>query len=390
MPIPSYGPVRLPVPAAIPSDGVGTMLHRHGVSLSNAICLPGMPCSLPRWTKPVRVSVASRLVLPSPFPRRVGVHDFAFEACSSFTRVTACRVARPPYSGLCHYIDRRPEHMLPLMAVEPNRVFRIRTESILPPEQREAFMRDRQGLALGRAVANRLSLKLGQRITVQGDTYPVDLELIVRAIYEGPDDIEAYFHWKYLQESLPPSYKGLVTTFSVRARTPRDVPRIAQAVDEQFRNSPQPTRTETEKAFMVSFIGMIGNIKLFLLSIAGAIMFTILLVAANTMAMSVRERIREIGVPKTLGFSSTSVLAMIMCESAIIAILGGLFGVTLSYLATQALANEIVMYIQGFTMPLWAIPICMAVALVLGLLSAVIPAAAAARTTIADALRHGG
>ncbi len=288
------------------------------------------------------------------------------------------------------YIDRRPEHMLPLMAVEPDRVFRIRTESRLPPEQLEAFLRDRQGLALGRAVANRLGLKLGQRITVQGDVYPVDLELIVRAIYDGPDDIEAYFHWKYLQESLPQSYKGQVTTFSVRAGTPQDVPHIAQAVDEQFRNAPQPTRTETEKAFMVSFIGMIGNIKLFLLSIAGAIVFTILLVAANTMAMSVRERIREIGVLKTLGFSSTSVLAMIMGESAIIAVLGGLFGVTLSYLATQALANEIVMYIQGFTMPLWGIPICMAVALILGLLSSVIPAAVAARTTIADALRHTG
>ena len=108
------------------------------------------------------------------------------------------------------------------------------------------------------------------------------------------------------------------------------------------------------------------------------------------MAMSVRERIREIGVLKTLGFSSTSVLAMIMSESAIIAVAGGLCGVILSYLATQALANEIVMYIQGFTMPLWGIRICMAVALILGLLSAVIPAAAATRTTIADALRHVG
>ena len=103
----SYGPVRLPVPAAIPSDGVGTMLHRHWVSLSNAVCLPNMPCSLPRRTEPVLVSVASRFVLPSPFPRRVGVHNFAFEACSSFTHVTACRVARPPYGGLCHEASTR-------------------------------------------------------------------------------------------------------------------------------------------------------------------------------------------------------------------------------------------------------------------------------------------
>ena len=85
-----------------------TMLHRHWVSLSNAICLPGMPCSLPRWTEPVLLSVTSRLVLPSPFPRRVGVHDFAFEVCSNFTRVTACRVARPPYSGLCREASTRP------------------------------------------------------------------------------------------------------------------------------------------------------------------------------------------------------------------------------------------------------------------------------------------
>jgi len=91
------------------------------------------------------------------------------------------------------YIDRRPEHMLPLMAVEPEKVFRVRTESILQPDQLESFQRDRQGLALGKAVAQRLRLQLGDRIVVQGDIYPVDLELVVRAIYEGPDDLEPIF-----------------------------------------------------------------------------------------------------------------------------------------------------------------------------------------------------
>ena len=204
------------------------------------------------------------------------------------------------------YIDRRPEHMLPLMAVEPDKIFRIRTESILPPDQLAAFQRDRQGLALGKAVARRLRLQLGDRIIVQGDVYPVDLELIVRVIYEGPDDIEAYFHWEYLQQSLSPGRRGEFSTFSVRLHAAEDASRVSKTIDDMFRNAPQPTRTETEKAFMLSFISMIGNIKLFLLSIATALVFTILLVNANSVAMSVRERVREVAVMKTLGFSPGS------------------------------------------------------------------------------------
>ncbi len=216
------------------------------------------------------------------------------------------------------YIDRRPEHMLPLMAVEPDKIFRIRTESILHPDQLEAFQRDRQGLALGKAVARRLRLQLGDRIIVQGDVYPVDLELIVRVIYEGPDDLEAYFHWEYLQQSLSPSRRGEVSTFSVRLHAAEDASRVSRTIDDMFRNAPQPTRTETEKAFMLSFISMIGKIKLFLLSIATALVFTILLVNGNSVAMSVRERIREVAVMKTLGFSPGSLLAMIVSESVVV------------------------------------------------------------------------
>ena len=287
------------------------------------------------------------------------------------------------------YIDRRPENMLPLMAVEPDKVFRIRTESILQPDQLEAFQRDRQGLALGKAVARRLRLQLGDRIIVQGDVYPVDLELYVRAIYEGPDDLEAYFHWEYLQQSLSPGQRGEVSTFSVRLRAAEDAGRVSRTIDKMFRNAPQPTRTETEKAFMLSFISMIGNIKLFLLSIATALVFTILLVNANSVSMSVRERTREVAVMKTLGFSTGSVLAMIVTESVIVSLVGGIAGVGLCYLATLAMANQIVMFIQGFALPLWGVPICLAAALSIGVLSSLAPAALAARMTITAALRQG-
>ena len=156
-----------------------------------------------------------------------------------------------------------------------------------------------------------------------------------------------------------------------------------------FRNAPQPTRTETEKAFMLSFISMIGNIKLFLLSIATALVFTILLVNANSVSMSVRERTREVAVMKTLGFSTGSVLAMIVTESVIVSLVGGIAGVGLCYLATLAMANQIVMFIQGFALPLWGVPICLAAALSIGVLSSLAPAALAARMTITEALRQG-
>ena len=123
----------------------------------------------------------------------------------------------------------------------------------------------------------------------------------MRAIYEGPDDLEAYFHWEYLQQSLAAGQRGEVSTFSVRLVAAEEAGRVSRTIDEMFRNAPQPTKTETEKAFMLSFISMIGNIKLFLLSIATALIFTIVLVNANSVAMSVRERMREVAVLEDSG-----------------------------------------------------------------------------------------
>jgi putative ABC transport system permease protein len=168
------------------------------------------------------------------------------------------------------------------------------------------------------------------------------------------------------------------------------VPRVAREIDEMFRNSPQQTKTETESAFQLSFVNQLGNIKLFLLSIAGAVVFTILLVSGNTVAMSVRERIKEVGVLKTLGFTSPVVLALIVSESVFLAMLGGLVGVGAAYLVTRAMADIMVSFFSGFVLPLWGVPICVAVAVLIGFLSSIVPATIAARTTITDALRHSG
>jgi putative ABC transport system permease protein len=288
------------------------------------------------------------------------------------------------------YIDTKPEHMFARFAADADKIFDIYTEWDVPPEQLDAFLRDRQGMAIGKSIADQNNLKLGQRITIKGDIYPMNPELTVRAIFSGRDDQVAFFHRKYLDEGVPEGYKGNAGIFVIQGRSTEDVARIAREVDEMFRNSPQPTKTESAAAFELSFVNQLGNIKLFLLSIAGAVVFTIVLVSANTVAMSVRERIREIGVLKTLGFTSSIVLAMIIVEAVAMALLGGVLGVALCYVVTQGMRDMMVSFFSGFAMPLWGVPICLAAAALIGLCSSVIPASLAARTQITEALRHSG
>src|SRR5207302_2216166 len=116
--------------------------------------------------------------------------------------------------------------------------------------------------------------------------------------------------------------------FAVLAGSPDDVPKVAKAIDDMFDISSAQTKTESEQAFALSFVSFLGNVKLVLMVICAAVTFTILLVSANTMAMSVRERIREVGILKTLGFSNGAVLGIILGEAAVIALLGGVVGIS--------------------------------------------------------------
>ena len=136
------------------------------------------------------------------------------------------------------YIDQRPEHMFARFAVDPEQVFDIYSEYQVRPEQLEAFKRDRQGFAVGKSVADKLGFRIGQRITLKGDIYPFDPEFTIRAIFEGPDDFQSFFHFKYLEEALP-ELGGMVGVFAIRLRSPDDASRVALAVDEMFRNSPE-------------------------------------------------------------------------------------------------------------------------------------------------------
>lgn len=141
---------------------------------------------------------------------------------------------------------------------------------------------------------------------------------------------------------------------------------------------------------MLSFVSLLGNVKAFLLSIAAAVVFTLLLVSANTVAMSARERVREVGVLKTLGFTTGTVLTMIVAEAVVMALIGGSIGVALSYFVTHAMEDVAVGFFSGFVLPMWGIPVCLLVSALVGVASSIVPASVAARTTITEALRNVG
>ena len=293
------------------------------------------------------------------------------------------------------YKDNRDQrNFFARFGVEPNAFLKIRTQMEMPEEQRNAFLKEKTACILSDDLAEKLNIKLGDRVILQGDIYPVTLNLTVRGIFSDPDaQSSLFFNMAYLRDSLPVGRRDRDSTVAILADSPDDVPRIAKQIDAMFDESPAQTKTESEQQFALSFVSFLGNIKLFLLSICAAVTFTILLVSGNTMAMSVRERITEVGILKTLGFTNDTILGIIIGEALTIALLGGVFGIFLASFLDVAVgkAGQAMMtQLHGLSVtPLIAF-ISLGVALLIGLISSFIPAWNAARTNILDSLRYSG
>jgi len=227
------------------------------------------------------------------------------------------------FGGL--YIDS--SNFFANFAVDADDLGKTHEEYRVPPDQLAAFKQERTAAMVGRALMEKYHWKLGDRVTLKGTIYPFDPELIIRAVFTTDDASQErvfFFHWDYFNEAL--NRPNQVGTFAVLAKTPEDVPRLMDAIDRTFRNTDAETKTETEQAFNLSFVSMLGNVKLLLNSISAAVVFTVLLVAGNTMAMSIRERTGEVAVLKTLGFRRNTILFLLVGESLAIALLGGLLG----------------------------------------------------------------
>ena len=292
------------------------------------------------------------------------------------------------------YKDEKPENFFARFAVDPVQIQKIRLDYTAPPEQWAAFVRDRTGCAVGRKIADTHGMKLGDKVHITGDIWPVDLELTVRAIFDHPVNTESLlFQREYLRELMKArggSDGDTVGTYAIIARSADDVPRIAKAVDAAFENSPAPTKTESEREFGLSFMAFLGNIKLYLAVICGAVTFTILLVSANTISMSVRERTREIGILRTLGFTHAEILWTVLGESVLIAVLGGFFGMAVTAALTWAAAAGLGPWGEAMKFRWEASVIVAAMAVLIGFAAAIVPALFASRRGIVESIRFTG
>ena len=282
-----------------------------------------------------------------------------------------------------------------VLPVEPEEFLKLYPEYVVPEEQKKAWLTNRTGVMVGRKTAEDFGWKIGDRVPIQGTIFhktdgATVWEFTVEAIYDvaqrGVDNTQFLLHWDYFNEARDQG-EDLVGWFIVRVDDPENAKAVADRIDAVFANSAYETETSTEKAFVQGFAKQIGNIGKILTSVLTAVFFTILLVTGNTMAQSVRERTSELAVLKTLGFTDTRVLLLVLAESFTLAMLGGGLGLALGWLMVQAGDPT------GGGLPVFFIPptdllLGAGLALILGFVSGVLPAVQAMRLRIVDALRR--
>ena len=292
-------------------------------------------------------------------------------------------------------IYQDPSNFFAQIAVEPEVYFGMYPEVRLPEDQMKAWLADRQGAVVGRSTADRFGWKIGDRVPIQatiwypksgtGDTW----EFNIVGIYDGEQGVDLtnfFFRYDYFNENRRDG-EGLVGWYVVKIDDPSRAVEMAQRFDDMFANSSAETKTTTEKGFVEGFANQIGDIGTIMIAILSAVLFTMLLVSANTMAQSVRERTSELAVMKTLGFSNGAILAIVLGESLFIALLGGALGLGVAWLFVQG-GDPTNGLLPAFFLPARDIVTGAWLMAVLGLLAGALPAAQAIRLRITDALRR--
>ena len=273
-------------------------------------------------------------------------------------------------------------------AVDAAKFREVMTELKMSEDQWQAFINDRQGAIVGQKLVQLYGFSIGQRITLRSPIYDRSVEFIVRGICTGGDEKTLFFHHDYINELVPAWAKDQVSTFSILANSAEDVPRIAQAVDSIFINTDAPTKTESERDFAISFETMMGGVKQFMYGIMGAITFSLLLVMGNTMAMTVRERTREVGMLKALGFQRGTIARLFIGEALLVTTVGALIGIGGAMLIFNSF--DLSLYIpnfQSFVPTRGTLLAAFVVSIFVGLVSVIYSAYRVSGMTIADALR---
>jgi putative ABC transport system permease protein len=286
------------------------------------------------------------------------------------------------------YKEDKPFYTFAQFYVDPKTIFDVHPEIQISPQEKAAFQQERTAAIAGKKLFDKYGWKLGDVIEIKTPYFDLNARLTLRGIYTGPEEGVLYFHRAYVEEAL--GRPGLVGTFRVRLDSPDSAPRVMEEIDRMFFNSTAPTKTETEAAFAASFISMLGNVKGLITGVGLVVVFTITLIGANTMAMSARERFTEIAVMKALGFRPGVVWALILSESVLIALLGGVVGVVGAMVIYKfiGVGDMMALFLQNFKISAETIALGLGLSALIGLVSGGIPAWNAARIKIVDGLRR--
>ncbi|HKQ38165.1 MAG TPA: FtsX-like permease family protein [Verrucomicrobiae bacterium] len=285
-------------------------------------------------------------------------------------------------------IYRDEKNFFPQFACDPDTIFNVLSDARIDPGQLAAFIRGRTACVVGIKTMQRFGWKIGDRITLIGAMWPCNLELTIRGVYTGTvDETNLFFHHEYFDEAL--GDKGFTGLFWVRCENAAAVPRLIEQIDGEFANSDAETKTETQQAFQLGFVSMLGNLKLLIGSICTVIVFTLVLVTGGTMSMAIRERGREIAILKAVGYESPLLFGLLLGESFGLAILGGVIGCAGAWLLLQTV--DIYRLSRGlfvnFEVTGQIIAQTLGIAVMLGLASCLWPAWRSIRRSVMSGLR---
>ncbi len=294
------------------------------------------------------------------------------------------------------YIDESAKNFFARFATTPQTLLQVFDDASMVEGSTKDWERDTSGCIVGEELIKKYGWRIGEQIVLKGNIYPVTLQLTIRGIYSVPSGRAdaLFFNIKYLEEALP-TIKGKVGTIWIKAKDPESATRLSTQIDGLFENSPYPTKTESEKAFQMGFVSMLGDIKLLITSMGVIIVLVVILIAANTISISARERIREVALLRTLGYSRLMILFFILSESLIMSLIGGLIGIIIfvlafnplrSFLATTPLGD----LANSLNYTADTIILAFIVSTLVGIFSGIVPAIGSSRRPIIVGIRYIG
>jgi putative ABC transport system permease protein len=292
-----------------------------------------------------------------------------------------------------------PDEFFATLAVDPESFLQVYKEALIKPEEKERWLQDRRGAIVGDVLAKKLGVKAGDKVTLRGTIYPGDWEFNVDAVYEATqksiDRSSLFFHWNYMNESLPDRRKDQIGWITTRVGDPAQSANITAAIDKVFDEKDVQTTTMSERAMNVSFLAMFSSILKALDIVSIIVLFIMMLILGNTIAMGVRERTREYGVLRALGFSRGHIRVFVIGEALTVGALSGAVGLLIAYPVIQFVVSRVLEENMGSMFPYFRLSagtalVAVALSIALGAISSLVPAQQASKLSIIDSLRRVG